>query len=205
MLKPDYKLSAGGGAMVTGNMLTSNKVAPANESNFRITGDTLNYSMDFEDAYNNAEKALQMVHKGEMEGETIATVDQAQPLTFQDSYKRVALEIQTATTTTSYLTSGTILEFNIVAPSGRFIRPADMELVLPICFRQEQNGERIHLGQCIPVNNFFWHFLETIIISRKDDLKQIGMPKPSGSIATYMRGMLEDMPDDQLKFIEKDI
>ena len=141
-----------------------------------------------------------MVDKGKTEGETIATVDWVQPLKFQDSYGRVALEIQ-ATTTSG--TSGTFLECNIVVPSGRFIRPADMELVLPIRVRQEQNGERIHLGQFIPVNSFLGHFLEIITISRKDDLKQIVMPKPSGSIATYMRRILEDMSDDQLKFIER--
>ena len=75
-------MSVGSGAMVTGSMLTTRKGAPANESNFTKTGDTLNYPTNFEDAQVNAKKALQMVEKGKMEGETTATVDWVQPLKF---------------------------------------------------------------------------------------------------------------------------
>ena len=41
-------MSAGGGAMVKENALTSNKGAPAAQSNFTHTGDTLNYPTDFD-------------------------------------------------------------------------------------------------------------------------------------------------------------
>ena len=41
-------MSAGGGAMVRGNALTSNKGAPADEGNFTHTRDTLNYPTDFD-------------------------------------------------------------------------------------------------------------------------------------------------------------
>ena len=43
-------MSAGSGAMVIGSMLTTRKGAPANESNFTKTGNTLNYPTNFEDA-----------------------------------------------------------------------------------------------------------------------------------------------------------
>ena len=50
-------MSAGGSTMVRGNTLTSNKGAPADESNFTNTGDTLNYPTDFDETYNNPMKA----------------------------------------------------------------------------------------------------------------------------------------------------
>ena len=55
------------------------------------------------------------------------------------------------------------------------------------------------------VNNFFGHYLETITISRKDDLKTIVHPRPSGSIAIYLRSMMEDMSADQLRIRERDV
>ena len=80
-----------------------------------------------------------------------------------------------------------------------------MLLVLRIRFRQEHNNERINLSQFVPVNNFFGHFLETIIVSRKEDLKTFIHPLPSGAMASYMRNILKDMSKEQLKFLEKDL
>ena len=178
-------MSAEGGAMVRGNALTPNKGAPADESNFTHTGDTLNYLTDFDETYNNARKAVQMIGKGELDGETVGSVDWAKPIRFQDTYKRITPEVQT--TTSSYLTGGTELEFNITVPDTKYIRPGDMELVLPIRFRQEQNDERINLSQFIPVNNFFGHFPETVTVSRKEDLETLVHLLPSGSITCYIR------------------
>ena len=44
-----------------------------------------------------------------------------------------------------------------------------------------------------------------LTISRKDDMKPIVQPTPSGSIATYMRSIMEDMTSDQLAVIENDV
>ena len=148
-----------------GNALTSNKGAPADESNFTHRGDTLNYPTDFDETYSNAKKAVQMIDKGELDGETVASVDWAKPIKFQDTYKRITSEVKT--TTSSYLAGGTVLEFKITVLDTKYIRPGDMELVLPIRSRQEQNDERINLSQFIPVTNFFGHFLETKMVSRK--------------------------------------
>ena len=194
-------MSAEGGAMVRGNALTPNKGAPADESNFTHTGDTLNYLTDFDETYNNARKAVQMIGKGELDGETVGSVDWAKPIRFQDTYKRITPEVQTATS--SYLTGGTELEFNITVPDTKYIRPGDMELVLPIRFRQEQNDERINLSQFIPVNNFFGHFPETVTVSRKEDLETFVHPLPSGSITCYIRKILKDMLKEQLKLLQK--
>ena len=156
-------MSAGGGAMARGNALTSNKGAPADESNFTHTEDTLNYPTDFDETYNNAKKTKQMIDKDQLDGETVGSGDWAKPIKFQDTYKRITLEVQTATI--SYLTGGTVLKFNITVPDSKYTRPGDMELELPIRFRQEHNNERINLLQFIPVNNFFGHFLKTITVS----------------------------------------
>ena len=59
-------MSAGGGAMVRGNTLSSNKGAPADKSLFTETGDTLNDPGGYHDALQNTKKALIMVEKGEM-------------------------------------------------------------------------------------------------------------------------------------------
>ena len=131
-------MSAGVGAMVRGNALTSNKGAPADESNFTNTEDTLKYPTDFDETYNNAKKAMQMIDKGELDGETVGSVDWAKPIKFQDAYKRITPEVQTATS--SYLRGGAVVEFNITVPNSKHIRPGDMELVIPIIFRQEHNN-----------------------------------------------------------------
>ena len=163
----------------------------------------LNYPTNFDETCNTSKKAVQMIDKGELDGETVGSVDWAKPIKFQDTYKRVMPEIQTAPS--SYVTGGTVLQFYITVPDTKYIRPGDMELVLPIRFRQEQNDERINLSQFIQVNNFFGHFLETVTVSRKEDLETFFHLLPSGSIASYMRKILKDMSKEQLKFLEKDL
>ena len=100
-----------------------------------------------------------MIDKSELDEETVGSVDWVKPIKFQDTYKRITPEVQTATS--SYLMGWTVLQFNITVPDSKYIRPGNMELILPIRFRQEYNNERIKLLQFIPVNNFFGHFLET--------------------------------------------
>ena len=129
-----------------------------------------------------------MVDKGEMEVDTIETVDWARPLAFQDSYQKITHSTQTAAPI--YLICGTVLEINIIVLQDQFARPADWELVLPVRF-QTENNVPIDLGHYIPINNFFGHYLETFTISRKDVMKPIVQPRPF--IATYMRSIMEDM------------
>ena len=96
-------MSAGGSAMVTENALTSNKGAPAAESNFTHIGDILNYLTDFDETYyNNVKKAMQMIDNGELDGKTVGSLDWMKPINFHDKYKRITPEVQTATS--SYLT-----------------------------------------------------------------------------------------------------
>ena len=67
---------------------------------------------------------MQMIDKGELDGETVGSVDWAKPIKFQDPYKRIRPEVQTATS--SYLTGGTVLKFNITVPDSKYIRLGDM-------------------------------------------------------------------------------
>ena len=99
-------MSASGGAMVRGNTLFPNKGAPADESSFTETEDTLNYPRGYHDALENTKKALTMVDKGEMKGDTIETVDWTGPVAFQDSYQEITHSTQTAVPT--YLAGGTV-------------------------------------------------------------------------------------------------
>ena len=86
-------MSAGGGDKVRGNALTSSKRALADESHFKHTGATLNYPIDFDETYNNAKKAVQMIDEGELYGETACLGDWAKPIKFQDKYKRITSKV----------------------------------------------------------------------------------------------------------------
>ena len=52
-------MSTGAGAMVCRNTLSSNKGAPAGESSFTETGDTLNYPREYHDVLENTKKPWQ--------------------------------------------------------------------------------------------------------------------------------------------------
>ena len=85
----------------------------------------------------NTETIIRLVNKGEIEEDILDTLDWAKPLNFQDSYEKISPSKQTAEAT--YLTGGTVLEFNVIIPMGQYIRPADLELVLPFRF---ETGDR---------------------------------------------------------------
>ena len=96
---------------------------------------------------------------------------------------------------------------NTIVPTGQYVRLTDWELVLSVRF-ETGDGNKIHVGRwsiILPFNNFFGHYLETITISRKDDLKTIVHPRPYVSIAVYMHSIMKDMSADQLRIIERDV
>ena len=55
------------------------------------------------------------------------------------------------------------------------------------------------------MNNFWGRFLEGLKIERKQDLKSIVLPGPSGSLASHARSIMQHMTDEQLKIIEKEM
>ena len=71
-----------------------------------------------------------------------------------------------------------IITINIIFPTRQYVRLADWELDLWAKF-ETGSGNKIHLGRwsvILPVNNFFVYYLETITISRKNNLKTIVHP-----------------------------
>ena len=88
----------------------------------------------------------------------------AKPINFQNDYDSIVPNHQVAEST--YLSSKTNLEFVISVLRCHYVKPSDFELVLPVRFQDEDN-DRINLGQWIQVNNSWGRFLEAITIVRK--------------------------------------
>ena len=140
-----------------------------------------------------------MIDKGKVD--VSDTLDWTKPLNFQDSYEKISPSKQTAEAT--YLAGGTVLEFNVVVPTEQYIRPTDWELVLSV--RSETGTEIKFIWEGgYPTISFFGHYLETITILGKDDLKAISHPRPPGSIAVYLSSVAEGMGADQLAMVERD-
>ena len=140
-----------------------------------------------------------MIDKGKVD--VSDTLDWTKPLNFQDSYEKISPSKQTAEAT--YLAGGTVLEFNVVVPTEQYIRPTDWELVLSV--RSETGTEIKFIWEGgYPTISFFGHYLETITILGKDDLKAISHPRPPGSIAVYLSSIAEGMGADQLAMMERD-
>ena len=140
-----------------------------------------------------------MIDKGKVD--VSDTLDWTKPLNFQDSYEKISPSKQTAEAT--YLAGGTVLEFNVVVPTEQYIRPTDWELVLSV--RSETGTEIKFIWEGgYPTISFFGHYLETITILGKDDLKAISHPRPPGSIAVYLSSIAEGMGADQLAMVERD-
>ena len=144
-------MSAWGGAMVRGGILTSNKGMPAMEGAFTGRNDTMDFPRNFGEAHRNVKTTIEMLETGNVTEEIVEALPWTKSLNFQYKYKNINPTYQIAES--SYLSDKTILEFVIEVPRGSFIKPADMELVLPVRFRDEA-GNRIRLDRWIFVNNF---------------------------------------------------
>ena len=191
-----------GRAMVRGSEISSNKGAPTNENAFTEQGDSLSYPRNYHDVLKNTETTIRLAEKVEVEEDVLDTLDWAKPLNFQDSSEKISPSKKTAEAT--YHIGGAVLEYNVIVPTGQYIRTANWEQVwLVKC--EIWDGNKINLGRLLPVNSFFEHYLETITISSKDDLNMIVHPQPSGSKAVYMHSIMEDMSADQLRIIERDV
>ena len=137
-------MSAGGSAMVRGNTLLSNNGAPANEDAFTETGGSLNYPRNYNEAYKNMQTVTDLFGNGVVEEELAipGQLEWAKPSNLFNEKITSVRQIAES----SYLSSGTVLEFTIIVPRGQYIRPAGFELVLPVRF-QGPNGEKINLAE----------------------------------------------------------
>ena len=193
-------MSAGGSAMVRGGLLSSNKGAPTLEGEFSKRNDGVDYPRNFDEAYKIVSAITGMIDNGDLREDAFATIEWKKPINYQNEFDNIIPSQQVAEST--YLSTKTILEFNIEVPKGNYVRPADFELVLPVQFRDE-DGNRINLGEGIPANNFWRRFLEGFKIEIKQDLKSIVLPRPSGSLASDARKIMQHMTDEKLKVTER--
>ena len=154
-------MSAGGGAMIRGSIISSNKGAPAREGAFTERNDGVDYPRHFDEAYKNMEALNEILDKGEVREDVLNTIEWEKPINFQNEYDAIVPTKQTAEST--YLSSGTVLEFNLVIPNGNYTVPSDFELILPVRFKDE-NGGRLNLSRWLPVNNFFGCLIESMSV-----------------------------------------
>ena len=70
---------------------------------------------------------------------------------------------------------------------------------------EDENGGRLNLSRWLPANNFFGRLIESISVFRKDDQHPIVHSRPSGSVASYSRGIMQHMTSKQLEMIERDL
>ena len=195
-------MSARGGSTVRGGLLSSGKGAPTMEGAFTKINDGVDYPRDFDEAYKNVSAITDMTENGNLREDVLATIEWAKPINYQNEFAKIAPSQQVAEST--YLSTKTILEFNIEVPSGHYIRPTDFELVSPVRFRDE-DGNKIYLGEWISANNFWGKFLDGLKIERKQDLKSIVLPRSSGSLASHARSIMQHMTDEQLKVTEREM
>ena len=120
-------MSAGGSAMVRGGLLSSNKSAPTMEGAFTKRNDGVDYPRNFDEAYKNISAITDMIDNGDLREDVLATKEWAKPINYQNEFDNIVPSQQIAEST--YLSTKTILEFNIEMPRGHYVRPADFELV----------------------------------------------------------------------------
>ena len=157
-------MSAGGGTMIRGSIISSNKGAPAREGAFTEKNDGVDYSRCFDEAYKNMESLNEMLDKGEVRVNVLNSTEWAKPINFQNEYNAIVPTKQIAESNyliinyLSYLPIGPVLEFNLVIPNGNYAVPSDFELILPVRFKDE-NGGRLNLSRWLTANNFFGHLI----------------------------------------------
>ena len=109
-------MSAGGGAIIRGSTISSNKGAPAREEAFIERNVGVDYPQQFVEVYKNMEAFNEMLDKVEVREDVQNSIKQAKPINFQNEYDAIVPTKQIAEST--YLSSGTVLEFNLVIPNS---------------------------------------------------------------------------------------
>ena len=96
-------MSVGGGDMVRGGLLSSNKSATAMEGAFTKRNDRTDYPRNFDEAYNNVSATIEMIDHGELREDVLSTIEWAKLISFQNYYDRIVPNHQVAEST--YLSS----------------------------------------------------------------------------------------------------
>ena len=137
-------MSADGGPMIRGSIISSNKGAPAREGAFTERNDGVDYTRCSDETYKNMEALNGMLDKGEVREDVLNTMEWAKPINFQNKFDAIVPTKQIAERT--YLSSSTVLEINLVIANGSYTVPSDFGLLLPVRFKDE-NGGRLNLSR----------------------------------------------------------
>ena len=137
--------------MIRGSTISSNKGAPAREGAFRERNNGVDYPGCFDEAYKNMEALTEMLDKGEVREDILNSKEWAKPINFQNEYNGIVPTRQIAEST--FLSSSTVLEFNLVILNGNHTVLSDFKLILPVRF-QDENGGRLNLSRWLSTNNY---------------------------------------------------
>ena len=124
--------------------ISSNKGAPVREGAFTERNDWVDYPRRFDEAYKNMEALNEMLDKGEVREDVLNSIEWAKPINFQKEIDAIVPIKQIAEST--YLSSDTVFEFNLVIPNGNYTVPSDFELIFPMRF-EDENGGRPNLSR----------------------------------------------------------
>ena len=67
----------------------------------------------------------------------------------------------------------------------------------------DRNGNKIHIGNWVPVNNFFGHQMKSMAVLRKNYQEKMLPNLPLDSVARYSPSILQHMSREQLEFLER--
>ena len=81
---------------------------------------------------------------------------------------KLSKRIQCYSSESTYLSSGTVSEFNLVILNGNYTFPSDFELILPVTF-EDENGGSLNLSRWLLTINLFGCLIESVSVFRKDD------------------------------------
>ena len=125
-------MSAGGGTMACGNMLSANKGALANERTFTERNEAVDAPRSFKEARTNVGIINDMVLNRSAREDLLDAYPELKPLTFQEKFSSIVKTIQPAEST--YSNARSLLEFNLELQKSYLHSPRkhDISVTCPI-------------------------------------------------------------------------
>ena len=125
-------MSAGGGTMARGNMLSANKGALANERTFTERNEAVDAPRSFKEARTNVGIINDMVLNRSAREDLLDAYPELKPLTFQEKFSSIVKTIQPAEST--YSNARSLLEFNLELQKSYLHSPRkhDISVTCPI-------------------------------------------------------------------------
>ena len=125
-------MSAGGGTMARGNMLSANKGALANERTFTERNEAVDAPRSFKEARTNVGIINDMVLNRSAREDLLDAYPELKPLMFQEKFSSIVKTIQPAEST--YINARSLLEFNLELRKSYLHSPRkhDISVTCPI-------------------------------------------------------------------------